>query len=144
MKELFGESAYHNSKPDRAYIAAKTFSKPDLRTSLNSIIHPKVRAEFNRWANLQNTTLVFNEAAILFETGAYKNFNYTILITAPEEIRINRILKRDQSTAREIKKRIDAQWTDEKKIPLADFVIENDDQKSVLPQLSEILKKIKS
>ncbi|MBL7897531.1 MAG: dephospho-CoA kinase [Crocinitomicaceae bacterium] len=143
VKEFFGESAYRDSKPDRGYIASKIFNQPELRSALNSIIHPKVRQKFVEWSENQNSSVVFNEAAILFETGAYKNFSYTILITAPEEIRINRIKKRDQAAAEEIRKRMASQWPDEQKIPMADFVIENDDQKAVLPQLSGILKKIK-
>lgn len=144
VKQLFGDSAYIESKPNREYIASKVFVQPELRAALNSIIHPKVRDRFSAWTKAQNSSVVFNEAAILFETGAHKNYQFTILITSPEDIRLARILKRDDSSVDAVKKRMAAQWTDDKKIPLADFVIVNDEHKAILPQLSEILKKIES
>ncbi len=122
-------------------MAKKIFNSPELRDQLNQVIHPVVRAEFVHFAN-ENTGPVFNEAAILFETGAYKQMDANILIVAPLEIRIERIMERDHCSEKEALSRIDTQWSDEKKKPLADFVLYNDDEHSVLKQFEEILNKL--
>lgn len=140
VKEVFGDNAYTNNQLNRAYLADKIFSDEALKEQLNQIVHPAVRQEFEEWAKRQNTTIVFNEAAILFEIGRYKDFDYNILVTAPEELRIQRVIKRDNTTAEEVKKRMENQWKDEKKKELASFIITNDNVTLVTPQIEKILR----
>lgn len=141
---LFGSEAYKDTILNRPYIATRIFENETLRERLNAIAHPLVRKAFDAWKKKQTSDLVFNEAAILFETGAYKNFDFTILVTAPESTRLNRVLMRDISKAEEIKKRMKSQWSDEEKLKLATHQIINDDLTPLLPQVQTILKKLKS
>lgn len=133
--ENFGEGAYSDGEPDREFLAEKVFKDKVQLEKLNSIIHPAVAADFQEWKQQQNYHYVVYEAAILFESGSYKNCDLTILVTADYAQRIQRILKRDNSTIAEIEARIANQWSDEKKIALADFVINNS-------ELSETRKKV--
>ncbi len=143
ITELLGEKAYFSDgTPNKKFIADSIFENPEILTQINAIIHPKVREGFTDWAKNQESTLVFNEAAILFESGSYKNFDKTILVTSPLNLRIERIKKRDAISETEILKRMKNQWKDEDKIPLADFVIENSEDKMLLPQINQILEKI--
>lgn len=143
VKEVFGENAYIDSSLNRKYIANLIFSDTNLKEKLNSIVHPAVRQAFVDWSEKQKNDIVFNEAAILFETGAYKQFDYTILVTADEETRIQRVIKRDDATHAEVKARINNQWTDEQKENLASFIIVNDYKKDVLAQIKTIIQQIK-
>ena len=137
--ELFGKQIFKNGQLDRKLLASLLFSDSTLIEKMNAIVHPKVREEFENWSLSQNSPLVFNEAAILFETGSYKNFNATILVTAPLEIRLNRVMNRDNSIRADVQKRIDNQWSDDQKVILSTYRIQNDDSQSVLDQLDEVL-----
>ena len=86
--------------------------------------------------------LAFNEAAILFETEAYKRFDKLILVTSPKELRIQRIMDRDNCSENEVEVRMSKQWPDEKKIPLADFVIVNDEKRPLLSQVESIVNQL--
>jgi len=136
----FGDRAFEDGRLNRAYLAQRIFSNPEDKEVLNQLIHPKVRASFSKFAEESSAKLVFNEAAILFETGAYSNFDKTILVTAPEETRISRVMKRDNCSREDVLSRMSNQWSDERKIPLADFVIKNGDQDKVLDQIEKIAK----
>ena len=90
LKELLGNDAYKNEKLNKSFISNQVFSSPDLRESINSIIHPVVRNDFDQWLeSLSSHSLVFNEAAILFETKSYKRFDETILVYAPWKLKYN-------------------------------------------------------
>ena len=134
----FGEEAYVNGVLNRAYLAERIFSNPDDKEVLNGMIHPRVRSAFAQFAQSAQSRLVFNEAAILFETDGHVNFDKMILVTAPVETRIERVMKRDGSSAEQVRDRMKNQWTDEQKIPLADFVIKNGDTDRVLEQIEAI------
>jgi len=137
--KLLGKEVYLDGKLNRPFLTQQLFSNDDLRLKINQIIHPKVREAFTIWVNKQSSNLVFNEAAILFETGAYQSMDYTILVTAPLELKIERVLKRDNIAINEIQERISKQWSDEEKIPLADFVIVNDEAKPLLKQVEAVI-----
>src|SRR5690554_6629803 len=100
VKEVFGEEAYIDKQLNRKYLADKIFNNEELKEQLNALVHPAVRQEFEDWSNRHDSSLVFNEAAILFEIGRYKDFDYTILVSAPEELRIQRVIDRDKTTDR--------------------------------------------
>lgn len=140
IKELFGEQAYKDEVLDRQHIAAIAFKDQSVLDQLNQAVHPAVARDVTRWVeNNKNATLLLKEAALLFETGSYKSLNKTILVTAPAEIRIQRVLRRDSHRSHEdVKAIIDKQMSDNEKTPLADFVIENDDKRSVIKQVMEI------
>ena len=142
--DLFGEAAYEGSVPQRKYIASKVFNDSELLSRLNQIIHPAVEADFKNWLTEQSSEYVVYEAAILFETGGYKKCDFSILVKAPQKLRIERLQKRDNSSKEEIKQRMNNQWSDEKKSELADFIINNEDLTQTKLQVehihSEILK----
>jgi len=139
--ELLGEEAYKNNELNRIFISSKIFNDLSLKEKMNSIVHPTVRLAFDNWATTQKFNIVFNEAAILFETGAYKNFYKTILVTSPESLKIKRIIVRDNCTEQEARLRIKNQWSDEKKIKLADFILNNDESEPLLQQISDLIAK---
>lgn len=144
VKSLFGEEAYLHNDLNKSYLASQIFSQPILREKLNALVHPKVRKAFKNFCQSSKAALCFNEAAILFETDAYKNFDHTILITAPMQLKIDRLKKRDSSSIEEIQARMKAQWSDEKKAELADFIIVNDEQQPLLKQVETIISQLKS
>lgn len=122
---LLGKEAYTDDGPDRAYIASVVFKDRELLEKLNGIIHPAVHKRFEKWYRAQEAPYVIYEAAILFEQGGNDKCDKVILVTAPKEIRISRVTKRDRSSREQVLERMHNQWPDEKKIPLADIVIEN-------------------
>jgi dephospho-CoA kinase len=142
ITELFGSKAYEGGAYNRTFIAQQVFEDQNLLESLNQIVHPAVRQAFAQWKSEQDAPILFNEAAILFETGMHKNYDFMLLVTAPIEIRIQRVMERDQVSAEAVQKRMGKQWSDAKKMPLADFCIVNDDQTMLLPQVLDIIPKI--
>lgn len=136
-------SIYNEDKIDRQAFANIIFKDESKRLIANEIIHPFVRRDYAEWMAKQNASYVIQEAAILFETGAYEFFDKTILITSPEEVRIERIQKRDQSSMEEVIDRLKAQWSDDRKKELADFVIINDEQHSIVEQVLQIHRELK-
>ena len=138
--ELFGDKAYFNGKLNRSWVAEMIFHENKLKEELNAIIHPAVRHAFDEWSSQQKSPLVFNEAAILFETGSYRSFDATVLVTADEEIRIARTMKRDGIRREQVIARIKNQWSDEKKMKLADKIIVNNPERLLVPQVEDILK----
>ncbi|WP_066759464.1 dephospho-CoA kinase [Crocinitomix algicola] len=140
--ELFGHEAYLSHSLNRPFIAQQVFNDKGLLEQLNQIIHPAVQHSFHQFYERSNKSLIFNEAAIIFETGSYKNFDATILVKAPKDLRIKRVLNRDNSTEKEIEKRMDKQWSDQKKEQIADYVILNDDKSLLTPQIIAIIDKL--
>lgn len=141
---LFGDKAYTNEGLNRPYIAEKVFNDRQLLEQINAIAHPAVRKAFDQWALEQPTPIVFNEAAIIFETGGYKQFDANVLVTAPQETRLARVMARDGISAEAVQKRMDKQWTDEEKRKLADFEIVNDGKMMLIPQVIQLIKDIKN
>lgn len=125
ITDLLGLEAYNNGIPDRKYIASKVFNSPENLQKLNEIIHPAVEKDFKIWLESQSAPYIIYEAAILFETGKFKKCDAVILVTAPYEIRIQRLQKRDRSSLEEIDARMQHQWSDERKKDLADFEVIN-------------------
>lgn len=142
LEKLIGTEVYLNGKLDRPFLAEKIFRDEALLQKVNAIIHPKVRTHFAFWAENQNSPLVFNEAAILFETGAYKLMDANILVTAPLELKIKRVMLRDKITKEQVIERMSKQWTDEQKVPLADYVLVNDDVQPLLTQIEDTIIKL--
>ncbi|MEZ4874576.1 MAG: dephospho-CoA kinase [Flavobacteriaceae bacterium] len=137
---LLGKEAYKGGELNRGYIAKRIFGNDALLQQVNAIIHPKVRAHFKRWLKKQQAPYCIKEAAILFENKGHLECDQMILVTAPEDVRIERLKKRDHATLEEIKERMRHQWPDEKKIPLADYLIENKNLNDTKKQVLQIHK----
>jgi len=134
----FGEEAYQNGEYNRAYIAQIVFNNPEKLAILNNIVHPALAKYFKQWAKKQTSLYVLKEAAILFESGSYKDCDYIITVTAPEEVRIARVMARDHCTEAQVRARMAQQWTDEQRIALSNAVIENIDLESAKEQVKRI------
>ncbi|MBK5213706.1 MAG: dephospho-CoA kinase [Flavobacteriaceae bacterium] len=122
---LLGEETYNGPKLNRKFVADKIFNDKELLEVVNAIIHPKVAAHFKKWVAKQITPYVIKEAAILFENSGYKNCDLVILVTAPKQVRLARVMARDNASKTDIEKRMDNQWSDAEKQKLADLIIEN-------------------
>lgn len=136
---LFGEEIYQNDTLNKFALAQAIFSDESLREKVNALIHPIVREDFNLYTLAQNAELVFNESAILFETRSFKNFDAIILVYAPKELRIKRIMKRDNCSENEVLKRMNSQFSDEEKYQLTEFRVLNDEQTPLLVQVEKII-----
>jgi len=143
--DLFGSSVYLPDQTiDRKYLSGIVFNNPSLLAQLNSIVHPAVRNAFEVWCQNQRSPYVIQEAAILFESGFYKMMDKTIVVATDEAERIQRVMKREGTSEEQVRQRIRNQWTDEQRIKLADFVIGNNDNELIIPQIVEIDKKIRA
>ena len=142
--DWYGPDIYSpNGTIDRKKLAGIIFTDSTQLQKVNYLIHPVVRQEFMSWADKQNHPYVIHEAAILFESGFYKMMDYTLLVTAPEIERIDRVMKRDGATIEAVKERMNKQWSDEQKRKLASTEIKNDNKTLLIPQLVEIDKQLK-
>jgi dephospho-CoA kinase len=135
IKDLFGAKAYNTQGLNRAYIGEVVFSDPQKLQALNAIVHPAVAKDFSLWLALQKAPYVIKEVAILFETGGYKAIDQTLLITAPKEVRLQRAMQRDQVAKEVILARMNHQWEDEQRIPLANHIINNDIWEETLKEI---------
>jgi dephospho-CoA kinase len=141
---LFGEEVFEGNELDAELISSRIFHDDELLKKVNELIHPIVRADFENWALNQNSELVFNEAAILFETGSYRNFDAIVLVCAPIELKIERVMNREKSSREAVLERMSKQWSDEDKMKLTDYSILNDNQTPILIQLEEIINNLLS
>jgi len=139
LKTLLGEAAYKDKRLNKTFISEQVFNDKSLLGKLNSIVHPAVRTHFLAWSKQQKAPYVIQEAAIIFEIGSQDFYDKTILVTAPENLRIERIMDRDpQSSPTAIKARMQNQWEDARKIDASDYVIENLDLKTTERQVLNI------
>jgi len=143
LVDLFGPAIYRDGQLNKAFFAQQLFSNAELKAQVTALVHPLVRKAFEVWAQQQASDLVFNEAAILFETGAYKDFDATVLVTARIETRIERVQKRDLISREAVLQRIANQWPDSKKMNLTTYIITNDGQ-PLLQQIEDVISKLKT
>ncbi|MGI9526168.1 MAG: dephospho-CoA kinase [Weeksellaceae bacterium] len=125
LKSWYGESIYQEGLLDRKKLGTRVFKNPEELTRLNQLTHPLVREDFTQWVHEQNTKFVIKEAAILFESGAYKQCNYIVTVSAEEQIRMNRVISRDNTTDMLVKDRMNKQWTDAQREAKSDYIIHN-------------------
>ena len=142
LKGYFGDGIYSIETLDRRQLANIIFNDPVALEKVNSWVHPVVARDFENWCTMQTSPYLIEEAAIIFESGMAQRFDKVILVTAPEYLRIERVCARDQISPELVRKRMDNQWSDEKKIPLADYIIYNDNEHLITPQVMEIHSKI--
>ncbi len=125
ITQLLGEEAYDNYGLNRPYIANKVFKDPELLEKLNAIVHPAVRKHFLDWVERQESPYVIQETALIFENDAQDKYDYTILVTAPVETRIQRVIERDNVEGQAVVDRMKNQLDDEQKVDLANFSLKN-------------------
>jgi dephospho-CoA kinase len=140
--ELLGSNSYNGETLNRPFVANIVFKDSKKLAALNKIIHPRVARHFKKWVSKQQGIYCIKEAAILFENDGYKQCDSTILITAPKELRLERVLQRDKITSEAILDRMNIQWSDEKKSKLASYVIENIDLDTTLKKVKMMHKKL--
>ena len=133
-----GKDVYKNNELDRKKLAQLVFSNPEALIKLNALVHPKVVEAYVSWLQKQNHPFVLKEAAILFESGSNKNLDEIIYVSAPENLRIQRVCLRDGVEADQVRNRIKNQWPEEKKLKLSNHVVLNDDIKMVIPQVLKL------
>lgn len=129
---------------DRAALARKIFGDAALLAALEDRVHPAVIRDFEKWKEEQESALVVIESAILLEKPRFAGLmDYTVVVTAPEAVRITRVMRRDGLSEAQVRQRMAAQWSDEARLARADFVLENDNRQALLPAVLEIIDKIK-
>ena len=139
---LFGPKVYENGELNKLLISESIFKDKTTLKAINNIVHPVVAIHFNKWLGLQESPYVIKEAAIFFENGSYKSLDAIITVVAPEECKIRRIMQRDIKSKKQIKAIMNNQWSDEKKIKMSDFVIENTNLKQTKLLVKEIHEKL--
>ena len=140
LKSLFGDDIYINETLDRRRLASLIFADNTLLKKANSIIHPVVREVFRKWVKEQTSGYCIMESAILFESGFDKEVDIILMIYAPVEVRMTRVMQRDGMTEAEVMKRMNRQMPDELKRKQSDFVIINDGVQALIPQIEEFIK----
>jgi len=141
VKAVFGNGIFDGEVLNRAKLAQIVFNDKEQLAKLNAIVHPGVKRDFELWMQgYKNYEYVIYEAAILFESGRYKECDVIITVTAPEEIRIERVIERDKTTREQVLSRMKMQWNDEKRISKSNFVINNDNLKIAKEEVVKILK----
>ncbi len=139
IKLAFGHESYlPDNVLNRKYLASKVFSDEKELARLNSLVHPAVFRAFDKWVDQQTSPYVLKEAALLFESGSYKDCNYSVLLRSPLDLRIERVMRRDHINKEEVLRRIAKQWPEREKEKLANFFIDNDENQFVIPQILQL------
>ena len=146
IKILFGQESYSNNKLNRAHIANIVFQDNDMLKQLNAIVHPMVKIDFENWLLLhKKEPLVIKEAAILIESGAYKELDVLIVVLADKKTRIKRVINRDNISKEDVEKRMDTQISDSERLKFANFSVDNNkDQSNLKMQVGELYKQLLS
>ena len=143
----FGEQTFVDEQLNRGYIASIVFKDAEKLAILNNIVHPEVAKHFKKWASKHNAPYVIQENAILFESNAASRFDTIITVTAPIDLRFERVLKRDDTTIKQIQSRMNNQLSDDERLQRSDFVIENIDwditKQQVLDIHNQLLERVK-
>jgi dephospho-CoA kinase len=140
----FGNAAYTTGGLDRVYVAGLVFNNPEKLARLNAIVHPATIADSENWMRQQTTPYAIKEAALIFESGAQRNLDYVIGVYAPHALRVLRAMKRDHATKEKIASVKDRQIDEAIKMKLCDFVIINDEQQAVIPQVMQLHEKLRA
>ncbi len=138
LSNEFGSDIYNEGQINTSYLSNIVFKDPSKLKILNEIVHPKVAEDFSLWCSTQKAKYIVKEAAILIESKAYQQLDKIILVTAVKEDRMKRIMDRDSVSEHEVLQRMRNQMTDEQKIPYADYIIENNNQESLIEKVQKI------
>jgi len=139
IKVLFGAEVFDDGSINRQKLAKIVFSESEKLKQLNAIIHPAVSSAFETSAKaFSNHPYIIYEAAIMMESGSYKNMDKIIVVTADKDLRLSRVTQRDGTTSEDVLKRMENQWPEEKKLQFADYVINNNQNQMLIPQVLNI------
>ena len=138
IKSVFGDSIYQDGQLGKKELAALIFNNEAALAKINSLVHPAVQQAFEKWCSNQSVKYVLKEAAILFESGADKDLDLVICVSAPDDLRVQRARTRDGTTEEQVQERMAQQWEQAKKIALSDYHIVNDEQQLLLPQIIKV------
>lgn len=141
LQQAFGAATYSAGRLDRKYLADIVFNDPYKLDLLNALVHPATIAAANEWMKAQHTPYVIKEAALMFEAGSAVHLDYVIGVHAPQHIRIKRVMDRDKATREQVLARMDRQVSEEIKMRLCDFVVVNDEQQLLIPQVLQLHEK---
>ncbi len=133
--EHFGESLYTDGKLNREQMAALVFNQPAQLSLLNSLVHPATIADAEKWMATRHSPYAIKEAALIFESGSEKQLDYVIGVKAPEAIRMQRVIQRDGISKEQVQARMDQQMNEQDKLNRCDFIIHNDEQSLLIPQV---------
>lgn len=144
LKKHFGEDVYTNEQLNRSKLAEIVFNAPDKLKLLNSMVHPLTIRDAKEWMKVQTAPYIIKEAALLFESGSNEGLDYVIGVNAPLSIRIKRVMERDCVIEEQVLKRLNQQMDEEKKMSLCDFIINNNGDELVIPQVMKLHEKLSS
>ena len=139
----FGAQAYINGVLDRSFLAAQVFNDKAKLELLNSLVHPATIRDADAWLTAQSAPYVIKEAALLFESGSYSALDYVIGVSAPYALRILRAMKRDNISKEQVVARMNRQIDDNIKMKLCDFIVYNDEEQLLIPQVLELDRRFK-
>ena len=142
IMEHFGAAAYKNNQLDRQYLAGMVFNSNEKLELLNSLVHPATLRDAAHWMQQQTAPYAIKEAALIFESGSQDQLDYVIGVSAPAPLRILRAMKRDGSTREQVLARMGKQIQEVIKMRLCDFIIYNDEQQAVMPQVLALHEKL--
>jgi dephospho-CoA kinase len=135
IKKAFGEDAYINGELTRKYLSAKVFNDSQKISLLNSLVHPATIKDALEWMRMQKAPYVIKEAALIFESDSNRDLDYVIGVKSPIDLRVKRSMARDNISEDQVHARMNKQMDEEAKIRLCDYVIENDEQQMLIPQV---------
>lgn len=145
LVDLLGEDVYFNNELNKPLLASYLFSSPDHVAQINSIVHPSVKADFQRWLDVHKDYEIAGiESAILFEAGFQDTVDFVIMVSAPETLRLSRAMKRDGASEQQIRERMAAQMDESQKVKMSDFIILNDETSSLHSQIKSLLEVLKT
>jgi dephospho-CoA kinase len=142
IRKQFGEDSYKNNELNREHLATKVFNDPFQLEVLNSLVHPATIRDAARWMNEQHVPYTIKEAALIFESGSGEHLDYIVGVSAPLQLRIDRTMERNNISREEVVKRMNHQIDEKMKMKLCDFVIHNDEQQLLIPQVIELHQKL--
>jgi dephospho-CoA kinase len=142
LKKHFGEDVYTGDQLERSKLAQIVFNDPAKLELLNALVHPPTIRDAENWMNIQTTPYVIKEAALIFESGSAAGLDYVIGVLSPEHLRIKRAMERDNSSREEVKSRMKRQISETVKMRLCDFIIVNNEQELVIPQVLALHEKL--
>lgn len=134
----FGAASYNAQGLDRAYLASQVFNNPEKLQLLNSLVHPATIRDADSWLSQQHAPYVIKEAALLFESGSYASLDYVIGVSAPYKLRLQRTMTRDGASEEQILARMNRQINENIKMKLCDFVVYNDNEHLLIPQVLKL------
>jgi dephospho-CoA kinase len=142
MKKHFGDEIYSSGQLNRSKLAEHVFNNPEKLDLLNSLVHPPTIRDAQQWMQQQTAPYVIKEAALIFESGSSEGLDYVIGVYSPLSLRIKRVMERDHISEDEVNARLNRQVNEEIKMRLCDFIVYNNEEKMLIPQVLDLHNKL--